>query len=212
MEAEITLETVAGYIAAVDSALEAAGHKVEQRPINRDTFEAILVLPDALSDDEPVGLALLWEDGHGWDAAVWDPAKSRVHLNTDLALGVVPAPEVIVRAVAAIAEDGLLRAGRVVPGTAELLARYAGGKAPEAEPLDLIAATSRDDGFGYCIGCGSLEVAHRALYISTSLRTTATRVAWCSAGECQEDRARSAVQSVPVKAGPGGFYGVANAW
>lgn len=221
---EITRELVDGYVSAVAAALEAAGHKAEvPAQEDPDELKGEIVLPDVLADGYGApGMALQYDydgswvagrDAAGWVAAVYDPAEPGGRaMHTALYLGVVPEPGVVVRSVAAIVADGGFRAGRVVPGTAELLARYTGGKAPEPEPLDLLAAAYRDDGFEYCIICGSTTVAHRALYVGTLLRTTATRVAWCSADRCQEDRVKSAVQSVPVKAGPGGFYSVTSAW
>lgn len=135
---QITHEAVAGYVAAVAAALEAAGHSTRQE-VDADTLEATITLPDAMAQDGgdgPVGLALLWDEGHGWDVALWDAAEGRMNLETDLLLGVVPAPEVVVRAVEAVVADGSPRAGRVVPGVAEQLAAYAGGAAPGEAGLD----------------------------------------------------------------------------
>ncbi|MFB4312903.1 DUF6292 family protein [Actinomadura sp. 21ATH] len=215
---EITRELVDGYITAVADALEAAGHKVKvPAPDQPEELTAEILIPDAWTDEQArSGIALRW--GHddseepGWIVACYNPETSKQILHTDLRLGIVPVPEVIVRAVAAIVADGGFGAGRVVPGTAEMLARYEGGTAPESVRLDLIAESEKHGSFGYCIGCGSTDVVHRALYIRSTVRTTALRMAWCSADECQEDRVQSAVLSVPVEAGPGGFYRVVAAW
>jgi hypothetical protein len=216
---EITDTMVRGYTTAVTAALREAGHTTDDPFIDDQDAAAatvLIALPDALSDDDDrSGLALMWKAWHGWDVGIVAHRAAntmRIAMHTDLQLGTVPAPEVVVRAVAAIVADGSLRAGRIVPGTAELLAQYEGGTAPETVRLDLIAESEKHGSFGYCIGCGATDVVHRALYVRSTVRTTALRVAWCSADECQEDRARSAVLSVPVEAGPGGFYGVVDAW
>lgn len=143
---EITQEMVTGYTAAVAAALEAAGHKVTRYvTVDAGTPEARLVIADALTDDAgAAGLALMWSAHDGWDVAVWDPEAARAVLHTDLELGVVPAPEVVVRAVAAIVADGQLRAGRVVPGAAELLAAYAAGTAQARPPATLPGGTAQE--------------------------------------------------------------------
>lgn len=79
--------------------------------------------------------------------------------------------------------------------------------------LDLIAATEGDeDSFETCCSCGSSAVTHRALFVSTVCGPEVSRAAWCAAGVCQEDRARSEVRSVPVARADGGGYRVADVW
>lgn len=222
MDTEITPELVGGYVAAVAAALTAAGHRVEVPPQHPDELKPEIRIPDAWTDDhERAGVALLfdhdgtWVAGRGaagWVAACYDPVSGRQTMHTALLLGIVPAPEVVVRSMALSIAEGGFRAGRIAPSTAEQLARYAGGVEPEAARLDLIAESERHGSFEYCIGCGATDVVHRALYVRTVLGTTAHRVAWCSADRCQEDRVRSAVQSVPVAVGPGGVVAVVDTW
>ncbi|GAA4226041.1 hypothetical protein GCM10022254_09650 [Actinomadura meridiana] len=219
MDTQITREMVDGYVTAVTAALKTAGHKLDDPFIDDqdDMVVSIMIgIPDALTDEhERLGLALLWEPGDGWVMAFMSHRYGntvRVTGHTDPRLGVVPAPDVVVRSVAAVLADGDPRAGRIVPGPVELLAAYADGETPEAARVDLVAESERTGSFDYCIICGATDVAHRALYVRTVLSTTTIRVAWCSAARCQEDRERSAVKSVPVAAGPGGFYGVVDAW
>lgn len=97
---------------------------------------------------------------------------------------------------------------------ADGIAAYAGGKAPEPPQVDLIALADGDLAaeFEACSVCGSTSVAHRGLYIGAG--TTGNWLglaAWCAAAGCQEDRARSLVQAVPVARTEGG-YRVVDAW
>ncbi|TDD31655.1 hypothetical protein E1287_25685 [Actinomadura sp. KC06] len=141
---EITRDQVRGYITAVTEALKDAGHKLDD-PFIDDQDDVVITImiaiPDAFTDEqERLGLALLWEPRHGWDAGfVSHRALNtvRITMHTDLRLGVVPAPEVIVRAVAAIVANGDPKEGRVVPGTAEQLAAYVGGEAPVSRQAQL---------------------------------------------------------------------------
>lgn len=223
MDTEITPEMVGGYVAAVAAALTVAGHTLEvPAPDRVEDLRAEIRIPDAWTDErERAGVALLfdhdgtWVAGRGaagWVAACYDPVSGRQTMHTALLLGIVPAPEVVARSIALSIAEGGLRAGRIAPSTAEQLARYAGGVEPEASRLDLIVESERHGSFDYCIGCGATDVVHRALYVRTVVGTTARRVAWCSADRCQEDRVRSAVQSVPVAVGPGGVVAVVDTW
>ncbi|HEY9408889.1 MAG TPA: hypothetical protein VIP77_04850 [Jiangellaceae bacterium] len=82
----------------------------------------------------------------------------------------------------------------------------------QTPPADLIKGTEGHGSFDYCIVCGAKVITHRALFVQTVLRSAVRRVAWCSADRCQEDRAGSAVRSVPVAVGPGGIYTVTDTW
>lgn len=87
------------------------------------------------------------------------------------------------------------------------------GTEKAARTLDLIALAEGDPSdFEVCMVCGSSQVAHRGLYVGAGQSGNwLALAAWCPAAPCQEDRARSLVQSVPVVAVEGG-YRVADAW
>lgn len=144
---EITQDMVAAYIGAVATALKAAGLTLDPPVI--DAYDGIvndatLILPGALADDlaDPAGLALIWNETEGWTAAITSPGGRRVTMHTDLRLGPVPSPPIVAQSVAAIIADGSLRAGQVLPGTAELLAQY---------------LTPAWSGLGYPLRCAACE-------------------------------------------------------
>lgn len=127
---DITEPMVAGYIAAVATALTDAGHHTIPSYLAHpdEPITATIQIPDV--PELGGGLALIWEPvegamGQGWTAAVYSAETGGEALHTDLRLGVVPEPGVVARSVAAIAARGRLEDGRVVPGTVELLSRYA---------------------------------------------------------------------------------------
>lgn len=205
MEIEITREMLDGYVAAVAAALEAAGRKVEV-PAQEytDEMQAEIVLPDALTDGyEPAGLVLQYDydgswvagqDAAGWVVALYLPKEpGRRTMHTALYLGAVPEPDAVVRSVAAIVADGGLRAGRIVPGTAELLAQYE--KTPawvstawtDTEVAEALTGGDQDWQFTWCVVCGSEDVVAFALVQPEGHRVL-HRVAWCRARRCQDDR------------------------
>lgn len=167
---EITEAMAAGYLNAVVNALKGGTWGTVDGP-NLEAqddilIDATIVIPDALSDaSERQGLVLNWESeegpiGLGWSASYYDPVRNRRNMHTDLCLGVVPSPAVLVEAVTAIVADGDLRSGRVVPGTVDLLARYA---APSGSDLTAVCTPNshpHDDGrveHGYQINVIALD-------------------------------------------------------
>ncbi|REF00375.1 DUF6292 family protein [Thermomonospora umbrina] len=129
---DITEAMVRSYAAAVTTALREAGHQADDPFI--DDQSALISIPDAFTDEGGRGgLALMWQPTHGWDAGVVTHGAlntRRITMHTDLRLGVVPEPKVVLRAMTTILEDGFLRAGRIMPdapSVAEELAAYMNG-------------------------------------------------------------------------------------
>lgn len=204
MEHEITRELVDGYITAVAAALKTAGHNVDGPAIGHDQC-AEIILPDAAADAaDTAGQSLTWAPVLGWTAAHVNAGTGRRTGHTDLKLGIVPAPAVVVRAVEAIDAAPLsLLAGRVAPSTAGLLAQYEGGRTLAPTSLDLITMTEGDDAFEQCAVCGAAPT-HWGLFVTESSNAV-IRAAWCGEARCQGDRARSMLQTVPVEKTGGGF-------
>lgn len=208
---EINKAMVAAYITAVADALKAAGHKVDEPDIPSEDgsvfWTSTLIVPDAFTDDfggGRTGLALIWDSEDGWQAAMVNYSTGDFRMHTDLLLGVVPDPDVLVRSVAAMVDDGSLRVGRVAPDTAELLAAYTNGTARSPQ-ADLIAITAdRDFNWDECVCCGSTKITHRALFFTEAL--SVSRTAWCNGDECQDDRQRSAWSAVAVEPTDGGGF------
>ena len=136
---DTTPDMVRAYINAVTDALTDAGHHpvgMDGRPPvsvwtqtdEGDYWIATICIPDPADDrtHRRSGYAVQWGLDDGWTVACWSfDGQTQLSMHTDLELGIVPDPEIIVQAIEAVLKDGGLTAGRVLPGTAELLARYA---------------------------------------------------------------------------------------